>query len=142
MLADSGTEMPEATKGSANDVCSRKASAAASEESQSRASTTNWSPPSRPTASPGRTCSTSRPADLAQQRVAELVAERVVDRLEPVEVEHQQRGPLPSLAVGERGADQLAAAPPRFGRPVSSSWRGLPGQRLLAAHPLGDVGVA
>ena len=52
----------------------------------------NSSPPSRPTspASPIARC--SRCADLLEQLVADRVAERVVDRLEPVEVEQEQRG--------------------------------------------------
>jgi hypothetical protein len=47
------------------------------------------------------------------------VAERVVDGLEPVEVEEQQR--RPAGAVLERLADELQQAG-TVGRPVRSSW--------------------
>ena len=116
MLAVSGTEMPGVLNGRRKDVCRRKASAAASDESQPRATTTNWSPPSRPTASPGRTCSDSRPATWQQQRVGDLVAQRVVDGLEPVQVEHEQRR-CRAASPASSAAPMSRSRPLRFGQP-------------------------
>jgi nucleotide-binding universal stress UspA family protein len=76
-------------------------------------------------------------ADLAQQLVADLVAEGVVDGLEPVEVEEEQR--RPAGAVLQRLADELQQ-PRAVGQAGEVVVAGPPGQRLLVADPLGDVG--
>src|SRR3712207_9446795 len=94
--------------------------------------------PPRSTLFPYTTLFRSPAPDLPQQLVPDLVAEGVVDGLEPVEVEEEQRRPAP--AVRQRLADQLQQPGPvrQAGEVVVT---GLPGQRLLVADPLGDVGV-
>ena len=59
--------------------------------SQSRAMTTNSSPPSRPTKSPERVQLEQPGADALQHSVADVVTARVVDVLEPVQIEQQDR---------------------------------------------------
>src|SRR3712207_7949596 len=61
--------------------------------------------PPRSTLFPYTTLFRSPAPDLPQQLVPDLVAEGVVDGLEPVEVEEEQRRPAP--AVRQRLADQL-----------------------------------
>ena len=91
MLAVSGTEMPDVANGRLNVVCSRKASAAASEESQSPGEDEELVGAQPADGVPGPHLLGEPRTHLAQQRVADLVAERVVDGLEPVEVDDQQR---------------------------------------------------
>ena len=97
-------------------------SASSSATSSSRIA--NSSPPKRATTSPGRSAPARRIATAYQQLVARAVAERVVDDLEVVDVDEEDRrgrrrgswrdGPAPRL----RRARQRA----RLGRPVSGSW--------------------
>src|SRR3712207_7076771 len=82
--------------------------------------------PPRSTLFPYTTLFRSPAPDLPQQLVPDLVAEGVVDGLEPVEVEEEQRRPAP--AVRQRLADQLQQPGPvrQAGEVVVT---GLPGQR-------------
>ncbi len=67
--------------------------------------TANSSPPTRARKAPWQACS-SRLASFAQQRVADRMAEHVVDRLEAVEVEAEQREAFArSRRQFERGGD-------------------------------------
>ena len=88
--------------------------------------TWNSSPPSRPISprSPMMLC--SRCGDLAQQLVAGRVAHRVVDVLEPVEVEHHQRA---------RALGRLVGAEDAFEPPVHPVAVGEAGQRIVLGHP-------
>ena len=85
-------------------------------------SNANSSPPSRATRSLLRTSAPSRLADLDQQPVARLMAEPVVDRLELVEVEVEQRE---RGTVRDRDAPRIRRAAFEnvlgFERPVSPS---------------------
>ncbi len=79
--------------------------------------------------------------DLLQQRVAGLVAQRIVDRLEPVEVEQEQRGRAIGAdglveALVERGAHALAIGEP--GQPVVKRQ---PGDLRFGAALLGQIGA-
>ena len=79
--------------------------------------------------------------DLVQQRVADLVTQRVVDGLEAVDVDHQQRR---ARAVGRRGPRAARVSSSRVdavGQAGQLVVARLPGQHLLVADPLGDVGV-
>ncbi len=87
---------------------------------------------------------------LDEERVTDPVTERVVDHLEAVEVEEEERRARGEARVVqavagqgllERLVDQRqhAAAVGQTGEVVVA---GLPEQHLLAPHPLGDVGVA
>ena len=71
--------------------------------------TTNSSPPNRATKSSGRSISRSRSAHRAQQLVAAGMAERVVDLLELVEVDEQQRRQLFGALLGRQQASDLVA---------------------------------
>ena len=95
--------------------------------------TANSSPPSRASVSPGCSASSSRGPIWRQHLVAGVVAERVVELLEAVEVDQQQR----DLAVA------VARSPPRA---RASRWRRLPSPvrssvtacRWLSAQPVDD----
>ena len=69
--------------------------------------TANSSPPKRATVSLGRSSAAQARADRAQQLVAGVVAERVVDDLEVVEVEEEQRE---AAAPRRRRAERVAEA--------------------------------
>ena len=91
----------------------------------------NSSPPRRASTSVGRSAGRIR-AQLLEQLVTHVVAEAVVDRLEPVQVEQQERR-------GSSGA-QLLAGPARssarrFGRPVRSSVAACGASRAASAPP-------
>ena len=58
------------------------------------------------------------PGDLDQQRVPRRVPHRVVDRLEPVEVEEQHGGTRP---VSRSASASQSSSRLRLGRPVSGS---------------------
>ena len=61
--------------------------------------------------------------DLDEQTVALLVTQRVVDLLEAIEVDEQQRGQgAVALRGGQRALAELVAASERLGRPVRASW--------------------
>ena len=85
----------------------RSAVPAASSGPASESRTTNSSPPKRPTASSPRTSAHSASATRAQDRVADEVAVAVVDRLEGVDVHHEDT---------ERAATAIGCARAR-GRP-------------------------
>ena len=79
--------------------------------------------------------------DLAQQRVADRVAERVVDVLEPIEIDHEQRAALLAMGrVAQRFVERLA-----HHRAVRQSGQRVePGEArdlLLGPALLGEVGA-
>ena len=85
--------------------------------------TANSSPPSRAAVSPGRRTSASRSDDRAQQLVAAGVAEAVVDGLEVVEVEEQDRERRsPVRALRARACSTRSPNRPRLASPVRPSW--------------------
>ena len=88
-------------------------------------STANVSPPNRATVSPGRGRDAIRCADLAQDAVAGRVAEALVDDLEPVDVEQEDRDRLAaSTPAGGGGASASTTrwiSVSRVGRPVTGS---------------------
>ena len=101
--------------------------------------TTNSSPPKRATKSSGRSISRSRAGHRAQQLVAARMAERVVDLLELVEVDEQQRRQLfGALLDRQQAADLVAEIDPvgKLGQFVVARQMADPGFRVLA---LGDV---
>ena len=100
--SDSSRRRPTCTSASAARARSA-ASAAASPATPGRTST-NSSPPSRPTASPSRTTERSLVGGGGQRLVALGVAERVVDALEVVEVDDGDA----ERRAGERGGLDLA----------------------------------
>ena len=114
--------MPEATKGRAKVVCSRKASAAASEESHPRARTTNWSPPSRPTTSPGRTCSASRAATWHSSASPTSCPSESLTVLKPSRSSTSRPVASAPLRRSASASEIERSREDRFGRPVSSSW--------------------
>ncbi len=93
----------------------------------SHSSTPNSSPPSRAAMSVARSSVLQALADLAQQLVARVVAERVVELLEVVEVEQQQR----HARVARAGRDQAVAQAPQEVPPVGHRGE-LVGERLPA----------
>ena len=93
MLASTSSEMSLTVNASCRTSVSRSAARIASFESVVHRSTANSSPPSRATESPARSVVLKRSRDLTQQQVSVLVTERVVDVLEPVEVD-QHHGDL------------------------------------------------
>ena len=73
--------------------------------------TANSSPPIRPTRPPSPTDCCKPPADLDQQLIADRMAQRVVDQLEPIEIDQQQRAaalvfPLPHHRFFQQLANQ------------------------------------
>jgi hypothetical protein len=81
------------------------------------------------------------PRDLAQRRVACHVAERVVERLEPVEIDHQDRdGAAVGLRALQRGIER-ALERPAVGKPGERVRVGLAADAPLAPHALGHVDV-
>ena len=87
-----------------------------------------------------------RPAGAATWRSSwspTLVAERVVDRLEAVEVQDEQRPRRrrPSAGPSASASAIRSSSGAAVGQPGEVVVPGPPGQHLLAAHPLGDVGV-
>ena len=67
----------------------------------------NSSPPKRATVSLGAQLAVQARADRAQQLVAGVVAERVVEHLQVVEVEEEQRD---AAAVARRARERVAQA--------------------------------
>ncbi|MCK7502145.1 MAG: hypothetical protein MZW92_78675 [Comamonadaceae bacterium] len=59
--------------------------------------------------------------DAAQDLVPDGVAERVVDVLEPIEVQEQDREPLPELPALAIVCSRRSCNRPRLGSPVSAS---------------------
>ena len=123
MLAVTNTSRPCSSNGVPSVSAMRWASCSASTgDSMSVQTTTNSSPPVRAARSEARSTPCEPLRERDEQVVAGRVAERVVDELEPVEVEEQDRD------VGVR-ARRRAAAPGRAsragacgsGRPVSGS---------------------
>ena len=82
----------------------------------------NSSPESRASRSPPRSDAFRRLAAALQQAVADRMAERVVDRLEAVEVEHEERRLVAARARRSASVSAMNSSNClRFGRPVSSS---------------------
>ena len=106
---------------------------------QFSSSTPNSSPPSRASVSPLAKPSLQHRADFAQQRVARRVARRVVDLLEPVEVEEEHRvAPVERRRVGQRAREamlELAAVGKAGERVVTRLMR----QLRREAAVVGDV---
>ena len=123
-LADSGTEMPEAGKGRVKVPCRRKARSAASETWHPRASTTNWSLPSRPTASPGRSAPASRcPTWRSSWSPMPWPSESLMV-LKPSRSSTIRAAPAPSSAGPSASASAVrSSSVPRLASPVRSSCR-------------------
>ena len=101
----------------------------------------NSSPPSRPTWPWLPITDFSRSATWRSKRVADRVAERVVDVLEPVEVDQEQRAALlPVRGVAQRFVERLAhhRAVGQAGQRIEP---GEAGDLLLGAALLGEVGA-
>ena len=80
-----------------------------------------------------------RPADLHQHLVACGVANRVVDQLEPVQVEEQHRERATTLAhAGDRGVEPFQQLRP-VGQPGQRIVPRLVGEPLLGADALADL---
>ncbi len=79
--------------------------------------TANSSPPSRARSSPGRRTERRRGPDLGEHEVAGVMAEGVVELLEAVEVDQQQRGRAAALARGGEDLAQPALEPPPVREP-------------------------
>ncbi len=121
---------------------SRSARAAASISSTSSTSTANSSPPSRASVSDGRTCWLIRSATRRDELVAGRVAERVVDHLEVVEVDQQQRhSAAAALVAGHRVLDPVAEQRP-VGQAGQRVLERLAGQLALERLLLGHVADA
>ena len=129
MLASMCTRIPPTPKERSSAARRRRPVALAEASSPGASTTANSSPPRRDSESPSRSADLQPRADLAQHLVAGVVAERVVELLEAVEVDQQQRdlgvGVLDRLAeprqqvaavaepgqvVGDRGPLALAQA--------------------------------
>ena len=131
MLADSGTPMPVAVNGSENVVCSRNAS-----DSGLRAVAPLGQDDELVAAEPrhgvaGPDLLAQPLGHLAEQQVAELVAEGVVDHLEAVEVENQQRDPGAGGRAAVEGVGDQPQEQAAVGQPGQVVVVGLPGQGLL-----------
>ena len=98
--------------------------------------TTNSSPPSRATRSPGRISSPSRRGDLDEQRVADAVPTGVVDHLEAVEVDEQDGEARPSHDQGRVDALEELGAVGQAGERVVP---GLVCEALFEQPTVGDV---
>ena len=84
--------------------------------------TTNSSPPSRATTSLDAQRAAQPAADLHQQHVAGVVPQRIVDDLEPVEIDEQQRKlPLVARARPRSRGEACSLNISRFGRSVRLS---------------------
>ena len=90
-LASTWTRMPPTAKERSSAARSRSPAVLADASSPGASTTANSSPPSRASVSSSRRSSLQARADLAQHLVARVVAERVVELLEAVEVDQQQR---------------------------------------------------
>ena len=110
------------TAGRRSPRSARRVSIASRSEAMSSSRIPNSSPPNRATVSLERSACFSRGAAAAQQLVAHVVAEAVVDQLEVVEIEEQDRGtataggPRRASACSRRSTNRT-----RLGRPVSGS---------------------
>ena len=81
----------------------------------------NSSPPSRASVSVSRNSARSRVGDGDQQPVADGMAERVVDLLEPVEIEAEQGEALAPRRARASASSIFSRNRLRLGRPVSES---------------------
>ena len=119
----------------------RAATDVAAGSSMSSQMITNSSPPWRATVSVARTAPASRPATSWRSSSPTCVAVGVVDRLEPVEVEEEDRGAgalracLPGRGHLEAVEEEVAV-----GQPGQRVVEGPPAQRPRLAPGLGDVG--
>lgn len=75
-------------------------------------------------------------AHALQQFVAAMVSLRVVDRLEPVEINAARNAGRAARASSRR---KWSRSIMRFGRPVSESWLAMCWRRISAWPPVGDV---
>ncbi len=120
-------------------AASRAAASARLARRGRRSSSRNSSPPWRASRPRSPSAPRSRAGDAAQQPVAGAVPERVVDELEVVEVDEQQRDrALAPPRARDRGAHarlELRAV----GEPGQRVEEREPAQLLLGPHVLGDV---
>ena len=108
------TVRPRNTKVSRSIVSSSEAALAlASVSLRFHSSSANSSPPSRPITSEERTCAQQRGDDGLEHLIARGMPEGVVDRLQAIDVEHDQRAAgVIALDVGDRALQlALEAAP-------------------------------
>ena len=97
-------------------------------------STTNSSPPHRPTRSDSRTAWRRRSAAATRASIACVVSDGVVDDLEPVEVDHHQTcGAAVATEAGER-----LGRPPLELRPVRQPCQSVGGRLPLECLVVGD----
>ena len=101
--------------------------------------TANSSPPSRARKHSSGSATCRQPRHLLQHLVAGLVAERVVDFLEAVEIEQQQRAVGRRLDVGEDRLLEFVLEQRPVGEPGQRIVVGELFQLLLGALALGDV---
>ena len=76
----------------------------------------NSSPPSRPTWPWSPIAGFSRCATCAQQGVANRMAERIVDVLEPVEIDQEQRAALLAMCALRSASSSVCRIIARFGK--------------------------
>ena len=143
--APTNTSRPSSRNGACIDCSTRSEITVASRSSQtSSSSSVNSSPLRRATVSLGRSDGLEALRDRLQQLVAARVAERVVDDLEAVEVEEQDRGAaLGVVALG--AADRLVEAVEEehaVGQPGERVVQRVVLQALLGLAAVGDVGDA
>ncbi len=138
MLAVTVTSAPSTTNGVASRCCrTRSASIMACSGVVSGSSRTNSSPPIRARMSKGRISSRQMSGDVADHGVAHVVAKSIIDRLEHIDVEDQQRQrPVlalvpPPFILGEREEVPPVA---ETGQIVG---RGQPLELLGVAHEVG-----
>ena len=101
----------------------------------------NSSPPSRATVSPARVADLQPLADGDEQPVALGVAETIVDGLEVVEVEVQDRRRSAAAARAREGVTEAVPEERSVRQPGQDVVEGLVAELLLERLPLGDVAV-
>ena len=104
----------------------------------------NSSPPSRASTSVSRSADFRRLRHLPKQRVAGGMAERIVDVLETIEIEHQDRKRLAVPAARPRIADRsnCSRKNARFGSPVRMSVCASSSTRRLASASWRELRLA
>ena len=131
------------TTGSCSAARMRSATAVASFASfSSSMSTANSSPPSRAAVSPARRQLVSRSLTIIEQRVAGGVAEAVVDRLEVVEVDEQDRELAAVALEPRRGVVDAVAEQRLVGEPGQRVVERLVRELVLQPAVFGDVAEA
>ena len=122
MLVPMTTWWPSSSYGWLIDCTIRRASTVTSDGVDTLVcSTANSSPPNRATVSLSRTMSRCRSATAAAD-FTDRMPQRVIDRLEPVEIEPQRANPLPRSACAGAWSSRSWNGT-RLGSPVSGSCR-------------------